>query len=186
MEDKHSILYNHYSKYNAGNPALLRSVGSISKNILTKLPNITKSILKDVINDLPGKMKDEFRDRIASNLLQGKNPITELSSDIKNRVYNDIVKDGNYSLSEINKVFHKGPIYFETNDLDNLDNLGNNLSKQYPVPKSYSEFFNFPPTNHSSESSENSDDSSESDNQQLYGGSIYKQKYYKYKYKYKN
>jgi hypothetical protein len=166
MEEKHSILYNHYSKYKAGNTAILRSVGSVTKNLLTKLPGATKSILKDVINDLPGKMKDEFRDRITSNLLQGKNPITELTSDIKNRVYNDLIKDGHYDINELNILFNKpissnvakirSPFSIDYNNLDNLD---------YKV---YSK-------------SDDSESSDESDKRQLYGGSIYKNKYYKYK-----
>jgi len=187
MEEKHSILYDHYSKYNAGNAALLRSVGSIGKNLVTKLPSITKSVLKDVVNDLPGRMRDEFRDRIATNLLQGKNPIVELNNDIQNRVYNDLIKEGIYNTNDLNRLFNK-PASSYVAELSPLsityNNLGDNILKQYPKPKSYSEYFNFPYTkSDDSESSENSDDSNK---QQFYGGSSYKNKYYKYKNKCKN
>lgn len=159
MDDKHIILYNYYLKYNGGNL-------SVAKKIFTKLPSVAKSILIDVINDLPGRIKDEFRDRIATNLLQGKNPIMELNTEIQNRIYNNLIKDGTYSINEINKLFNKPLIKY-------------NVIKEL-IPKSYA-FLNL--SNQKNYNSENLDDFNELHKSELYGGSVYKQKYYKYKYK---
>ena len=165
MEDKHPILYNYYSKYNGGNSAL-----RLSKS-LTKLAPMAKTLLKQVIEDLPGKMKESARDQIASDIFQGKNPLESFSQGLMNRAYNDIKSTGDYDRNELDTAFNKKNVIIDSR-------------RNTPITYSY-----FRPNDNFNQYSNNDYDNNYDNNyhennkekkQQLYGGSIYMHKVDKY------
>jgi len=161
MENTHSILYNYYSKYNGGNTAL-----RISKS-LTKLAPLTKMLLKEVIEDIPGKMKESVRDQIASDIFQGKNPLESFSKGIINRAYNELKSSEEYDRKELDTVFNKGNVI--------LDSRRNTSILQNPVNYVYNK-----------ESYNNTNRNRQNGNE-LYGGLIeYKVAKYYNKLKLKN
>jgi hypothetical protein len=87
MENNHSILYNYYSKYNGGNPAIRR--------IASSTPSIFKSVMHDFVpksesfsNMVLKGVRDNIRDNAFTEISQGKNPFDTFKKNIEARIKN--------------------------------------------------------------------------------------------------
>jgi hypothetical protein len=170
MEDKHHVLYNYYAKYNAGNNAL-----RISKNI-GKVSPIIKTILTQVVEDLPGRMKESVRDQIATDIFQGKNPLETFSQSVLNRAYNEMREKGEYDRYELDKAFGKKSVIIDSNANTNMSSLlKKSLSNNYMMPKTDDYFKNAKKSYNENQENIN----------EFRGGSIYKYKISKYQNKLK-
>ena len=109
MENHNSILNTYYSKYKAGTNAVRFS------RAISKLAPFGKEVLKDVVRELPGNLRDKIRDDIATEILQGKNPLETLSKSLIDRAYKEALNSGEYSKEDVINFFKplgiKIPLY---------------------------------------------------------------------------
>ena len=87
MEDNHSILYNYYSKYNAGNPAIRR--------IASSAPSIFKSVMHDFVPKSKSFSNKVFKgvlntvgENTLTEVLKGNNPFDTFKKNIESRIKN--------------------------------------------------------------------------------------------------
>ena len=88
MEDNHSILYNYYSKYNAGNPAIRRIASlapKLGKSFTQEFIPASKSFANEFL--IKG-VRDTVRDNTLTEVLQGNNPFDTFKKNIESRIKN--------------------------------------------------------------------------------------------------
>ena len=168
MENHNSILNTYYSKYKAGSNVVRFS------RAVSKLAPFGKEVLKEVIRELPVNLRDKIRDDIATEILQGKNPLETLSKSLIDRAYKEALNSGNYSKEDVNNAFKSlgktGPLYAKTSNITS--------------PFTYTPMYDFAKYNNKVYYTESSDEDEEnqSENIQLKGGksNIYYNKMLKY------
>jgi len=174
MENNNSILNKYYSKYKAGSN-VVRFTRAVSK-----LAPFAKEVLKDVIRELPSNLKDKIRDDIATEILQGNNPLDTLSKSLFDRAYKEALRSGEYSTEDVYNAFKplgiRKPLYAK---VANLNPSIQNIPYIPPRPS-----FDFSKLKNKVYYTESSDDDEENENKEpmLRGGqsNIYHNKILKY------
>lgn len=137
MENKHSILYDYYSKYNGGNPLrrLASAVPSVVRSASHAFAPEIKEFFLDTADIVREGVRNNIRDNVATELFQGNNPFNSLKKNIDERIKNmDEVRYNNLYNKELSSNIHL-PV------INQALRFVNNRPLQVQQPLSYTSMF---------------------------------------------